>query len=177
MVVLQDAFATIAEGHEGAYEADLYRLKGELMLQRPKASLGQVQGKSQQVDGLLHSPSHSRFSSLDTQDVTLNTEAEAEQCLLQAIGIAQKQQAKSLELRAAISLVRLRQQQVFQDASQRARAETWEKLDEAHHTLSHVYNWFTEGFDTRDLRMAKALLEKLNEADTLPVTEVRSSSA
>ena len=73
---------------------------------------------------------------------------EAEECFLKAIDIAQKQQAKSLELRATMSLARLWQQQG--------------KKAEAHKLLSDVYNWFTEGFDTKDLQEAKALLEELS---------------
>ena len=72
---------------------------------------------------------------------------EAEECFLKAIDIARNQQAKSLELRAATSLARLWHQQ-----SKRA---------EAHELLSEVYNWFTEGFDTKDLQEAKALLDSL----------------
>jgi predicted ATPase len=73
--------------------------------------------------------------------------AEAESCFHQAIAIAQNQQAKSFELRAATSLARLWQQQ--------------EKRQEAHDLLAPVYNWFTEGFDTADLKDAKALLDEL----------------
>ena len=62
--------------------------------------------------------------------------------------MARHQQAKSLELRAAISLSRLWQQQG--------------KRDEAYNLLAPIYGWFTEGFDTADLREAKALLEELS---------------
>jgi predicted ATPase len=72
---------------------------------------------------------------------------EAESCFHHAISIAQSQQAKSLELRAATSLARLRQQQG--------------KRQEAHDLLAPVYGWFTEGFDTADLQEAKALLDAL----------------
>ena len=75
-------------------------------------------------------------------------ESEAEVCFLKATNIAQTQQAKSLELRAATSLARLWLQQG--------------KRTEAHKLLSEVYNWFTEGFDTKDLQEAKALLEALS---------------
>ena len=68
-------------------------------------------------------------------------------CFLKAIEISQKQQAKSLELRATTSLARLWQQQG--------------KTKQAHKVLSEVYNWFTEGFDTKDLQEAKALLDSL----------------
>jgi class 3 adenylate cyclase/predicted ATPase len=74
-------------------------------------------------------------------------QAEAETCFAKAIAIAQSQQAKSWELRAATSLARLWQRQG--------------KRQEAHDLLAPVYNWFTEGFDTADLKDAKALLEEL----------------
>jgi predicted ATPase len=72
---------------------------------------------------------------------------EAETCCHQSLDIARRQQAKSLELRAAMSLRRLWQQQG-------KRAETRE-------LLAPIYGWFTEGFDTKDLQEAKALLEIL----------------
>jgi predicted ATPase len=74
-------------------------------------------------------------------------QAEVEHCFQQAITIAQSQQAKSWELRAATSLARLWQQQG--------------KRQEAHDLLAPVYGWFTEGFDTADLKDAKALLDAL----------------
>ena len=61
-----------------------------------------------------------------------------------------------------MSLVRLRQQQAAQSKSRNTQHETRAKLDEAHQMLSAVYNWFTEGFDTKDLQEAKALLEELS---------------
>ena len=73
--------------------------------------------------------------------------AEVTACYQEAMMIAQGQQAKSLELRAAMSLARLYQQQGDRDA--------------AYTTLSNVYSWFTEGFKTADLREAKALLAEL----------------
>ena len=76
-----------------------------------------------------------------------DNQAEAEICFHQAIAIAQSQQAKSLELRAAISLARLWQQQG--------------KRAEAYDLLTPIYGWFTEGFDTADLQEAKTLLEAL----------------
>jgi predicted ATPase/class 3 adenylate cyclase len=72
---------------------------------------------------------------------------EAEECFRQALDIARHQQAKSLELRAAMSLNRLWQQQG--------------KQEEAHQLLAEIYGWFTEGFDTADLQEAKVLLEEL----------------
>jgi hypothetical protein len=77
----------------------------------------------------------------------LTLRSDAESCFLEAIGIAQRQRAKSLELRAATSLGRL-------------WANTG-KVSEAHALLSAIYDGFTEGFDTADLREAKSLLEHL----------------
>jgi predicted ATPase len=74
-------------------------------------------------------------------------EAPAERSYREAIGVAQRQQAKSLELRAATSLARL-----WRDQGKR---------DEARNLLAPVYGWFTEGFETLDLKEAKALLEAL----------------
>jgi predicted ATPase len=100
------------------YEAELYRLIGTLTLQ------SKVQGLKSTV------------------------EAEAEGCFQKAIETARKQSAKSLELRAVMSLSRLWQSQG--------------KKGEARTMLAEIYGWFTEGFDTKDLQEAKALLEELS---------------
>src|SRR5262249_47370246 len=71
----------------------------------------------------------------------------AETCFQQSLAMARRQQAKALELRAAMSLSRLWQQQG--------------KRDEAQALLAPIYGWFTEGFDTADLQEARALLEAL----------------
>ena len=71
----------------------------------------------------------------------------AENCFRRAIEIARKQSGKSLELRATTSLARLLAKQG--------------RRDEARAMLADIYNWFTEGFDTADLKDAKALLEEL----------------
>jgi predicted ATPase len=73
--------------------------------------------------------------------------AQAEACFQQALAIARRQQARSYELRAAVSLSRLWQRQG--------------KRTEAYDLLAPIYAWFTEGFDTADLQEAKALLEAL----------------
>jgi predicted ATPase len=72
---------------------------------------------------------------------------QAEDCLERAISVARCQNAKMFELRAAVSLARL-----WRDQGKR---------DEARDLLAPVYGWFTEGFDTRDLKEAKALLGEL----------------
>jgi predicted ATPase len=64
-----------------------------------------------------------------------------------ALEVARQQQAKSWELRASMRLARLSRSQG--------------KVRQAHELLAPVYGWFTEGFDTRDLKEAKALLEEL----------------
>jgi predicted ATPase len=73
--------------------------------------------------------------------------AKAETYFERALAIARKQQAKSLELRAAMSIARLRRNQG--------------KQNEARDLLAPIYGWFTEGFDTLDLKAAKALLDML----------------
>ncbi len=130
LAVLAEALAVVDKTGEHFYEAELYRLKGELTLQK-----FQVQG--------------SKFQATSTQSSTLSSQAEveAEACFLKAIEVARHQQAKSLELRAVMSLAKLWQRQG--------------KQKEAHEMLAAVYNWFTEGFDTKDLQEAKALLEEL----------------
>jgi predicted ATPase len=123
LTVLSDALATVDKNGERLWEAELYRLKGELTLQQ------------------------SGVQSLESRV------REAEGCFLKAIEIARKQQAKSLELRAVMSLARLRQSQG--------------KKAEAHTLLSEIYDWFTEGFDTQDLQEAKVLLEQLTSDSAL----------
>jgi len=112
LMVLAEAFALVDKNEERYFEAELYRLKGEL----------------------LWSQDH-------------HCETQSELCFRQALDVSRGQQAKSLELRAAMSLARLWQQQG--------------KHQEARELLAPVYGWFTEGFDTADLQEAKALLEAL----------------
>jgi predicted ATPase len=117
--IVTEALAVVDEAGERLWEAELYRLKGQLTLR-------------------------SSISHLSSQ-----VEEEAEACFLKAIEIARRQQAKSLELRGVMSLSRLWQQQG--------------KKDEARPLLADIYHWFTEGFDTKDLQEAKALLNELTE--------------
>ena len=74
--------------------------------------------------------------------------SEAEACFRHAIDLACDQNAKSLELRAVTSLSRLLHRQG--------------KTDEARQTLAEIYGWFSEGFDTADVKEAKAILEELS---------------
>jgi predicted ATPase len=110
--LLAEALALIKETGMRAYEAEMYRLQGELLLHQEVPDEGQAEA------GFHH-----------------------------ALDVARQQQAKSLELRAAISLSRLWQRQG--------------KPDAARHLLAESYGWFTEGFDTADLQEAKALLDAL----------------
>ena len=125
--LLTEALEIVDRTGERCDEAELHRLKGELTLEKFKAS----PELSRRVQG-------SQFKG----------EEEAEACFHKALEVAQRQQAKSWELRAATSLARLWQQQG--------------KTAEACDLLAPVYNWFTEGFDTKDLQEAKALLAELS---------------
>jgi adenylate cyclase len=86
------------------------------------------------------------MSSSPSSDLTFPPSS-PEECFLKAIAISRKQQAKSLELRAVMSLARLWRRQG--------------KGAEARRKLKKLYEWFTEGFDTADLQAAKRLLEEL----------------
>jgi len=110
--LLDDGLALVPVIGDRNYEAELHRLKGELLLMRDAG----------------------------------NT-AEAERCFRSAIEIARRQGGKALELRATTSLSRL-----LPDTGRR---------DEARAMLGEIYNWFTEGFDTADLKDAKSLLDEL----------------
>jgi predicted ATPase/class 3 adenylate cyclase len=137
--VLAEALTLVDKTGERVYEAELYRLKGTLTLQS-QASPGQVSGKSQ--------ASQDKSKNTNPQPLTPDPQAEAEACFQKAIEIARHQQAKLLELRAVMSLSRLWQ--------------TQGKKDEARRMLAEIYGWFTEGFDTADLKDAKALLDELS---------------
>jgi adenylate cyclase len=113
------ALAIVAYTEERQYEPELYRLKGELLFRIAAKSRAREASRS----------------------------SEAAQCLRQALDIASRRHAKSLELRAALSLARVAQRRG--------------KRAEARECLAPVYRWFTEGFDTADLREAKTLLEEV----------------
>jgi hypothetical protein len=136
--ILADVLTTVHKTAEHHCESELYRLKGELLLQQ--AMGGSIR------NALLEKPVISEIGWIEmTHVLPFRTEAEA--CFFQAIEVAGCQHAKSLELRAVMSLCYLWQ-------TQGKRAEAYQKLAE-------TYNWFTEGFDTLDLQEAKALLEAL----------------
>ena len=120
------------ESEDNMNKGALYRIKGELTLQQESQ---RAKGKGQ------------KSKILNPKSQILDPQSEAEACFLKAIEISQKQQAKSLELRAVTSLARLWQQQG--------------KRKEARQLLAEIYDWFTEGFDTKDLQEAKTLIEEL----------------
>ena len=110
---LTEALTLINNTEQRVYEAEIYRLQGELLL----------------------------------QDSTKRSETAAETSFLQSLTIARRQGMKLRELRVAVNLGRLWQQQG--------------KREEARKLLAPIYNWFTEGFDTASLVEAKALLDEL----------------
>jgi predicted ATPase len=113
LAALDQAERVANSTEEGFWQAELHRLRGELLL-----------------------------------DPALSRQAEAEACLFRAIDAARRQQARSLELRAAMTM-----SQIWQRQGKRAEARA---------LLAPVYQWFTEGFDTIDLKDAKALLQQLS---------------
>jgi hypothetical protein len=119
-------------------EADLYRLRGEFLIRQAEQGTART---ALPATALLAESEPG--GATDAQSLCI----EAETCLWHALDIARHQQAKSLELRAAMSLSRLWQQQ-----GKRAAARA---------LLVPIYGWFTEGFDTADLQDAKALLDAL----------------
>jgi DNA-binding winged helix-turn-helix (wHTH) protein/tetratricopeptide (TPR) repeat protein len=164
LTMLAKAQGIVGKNGGCEFEAELYRLHGELTLQK-----FQVQGSKFQVrqspKSKVQGPKSSKTNS---QLLTPKSQEEAEGCFLKAIEIARQQQARSLELRAVMSLVRLRQHQAqnhesrnTDHATRTTQHEARTRLHEAHTMLSDIYNWFTEGFDTQDLKDARALLDVL----------------
>jgi DNA-binding winged helix-turn-helix (wHTH) protein/predicted ATPase len=134
---LQEALIAAETHTERFYVAELRRLQGELILQQC------VEADS------IPAPQEIQHGQVAVGGATsqLPLQMEAEACFQSALAIAQHQGAKSLELRAALSLSRLWRQQ--------------DKWAAAQQLLRESYGWFTEGFDTADLHEAKALLEEL----------------
>ncbi|HEX3522371.1 MAG TPA: hypothetical protein VHT52_09820, partial [Stellaceae bacterium] len=110
--VLSEAFDIASASGQKWADAELYRLRGNLLIGSPSSD-----------------------------------QAEVEACFRKALSIAREQGTRGFELRAAVSLARLLQDQ--------------ERCTEARELLAPVYGWFTEGFNTYDLKEAKALLDEL----------------
>jgi DNA-binding winged helix-turn-helix (wHTH) protein/class 3 adenylate cyclase/predicted ATPase len=150
--LLAEILATVEKTGERVWEAELYRLKGELLLHaeygRSQSPSPPLCGRKLRCAGAV-APSESASFPPPTQSRRVRRAAlQAESCFQQALAIARRQQAKSLELRATMSLARLWQQQGKRAA--------------AHQLLVEVYGWFTEGFGTADLQEARALLVALS---------------
>ncbi len=142
-----DAFGLGASQHMLlALQAD-----AQLAIGKPEAALASVVAGLKAVEKAGGAPLEAELHRLRGEALLAGagTMSEAEAALQQAIAIARRQNAKSWELRAATSLARLRRQQ-----GQR---------EEAMALLAPVFAWFTEGFDTADLKEAKALLDNLTE--------------
>jgi adenylate cyclase len=137
---LTEAHTLIEQHGERWWEAEIYRLQGVLLLKaEDRKAHAPLRGRS--------AASHRRRSR--GKRGVRSAAVTAEACFQRALDVARRQEAKSLELRAAMSLSRLWQQQG--------------KQAEAHALLAPVYGWFTEGFDTADLQEARALLDALVE--------------
>jgi class 3 adenylate cyclase/predicted ATPase len=161
--VLEEALDVMGKTGERWYEAELYRLRGELTLAQSRVqSLGSSVQTRQKAKGKRQKSTGETNPQPLAPNPQGEVEREAEGCFQRAIAIAQRQQAKSLELRAVMSLVRLRQHQAQDHAPRATQHDSRTQLDEVHQMLSEVYNWFTEGFDTKDLHEAKTLVEELH---------------
>ena len=133
---LDSALSVVTRTGERAYDAELTRRKGELCLVLGKET-GAVGGQEFGEPAKQKHPSD-------------NTVAKAESYFQEALAIARRQGAKSWELRAALSL-----------------SELWctqDRCRDAYNLLRPIYQWFSEGFDTKDLQQAKHLLEKLKNS-------------
>jgi predicted ATPase/DNA-binding winged helix-turn-helix (wHTH) protein len=129
--VLEEALEVANRSGELYYQAELYRLKGELLLKQFNA----------------HDHASQATGGHGVQAITVTL---AESCFDESLKIAEQQQAKSWQLRAAMSRARLYKDQ--------------RKRKEASRLLGQIYNSFTEGFDTPDLLEARALLQELSES-------------
>ena len=152
--LLAETFALISRTQEVAWSGEFYRLKGELFLNAERG-MQNDERKTRKKSSTASSIHHSSF--------IVHRSEEAEEYFLKAVEIARTHQAKSFELRAVMSLVRLRQRQT-QHATRNTQHATRTALTEAHTMLSEVYGWFTEGFETTDLQEAKALLDSLESS-------------
>ena len=160
--IVRQPFGCSPDAHYGHYRIAVYRGDDVYLLYLPWLALAYAQlGKSDEAwrcisEALtLIEQSDQRSTEAEVHRVAgeimlasgLPDEKKAEEHFAYALAVARQQQAKSWELRAAMSLARL-----WRDQG---------KVQQARELLAPVYGWFTEGFDTRDLKEAKALLEEL----------------
>jgi len=122
-----------------------------LAIGKPEAALASVVAGLKAVEKAGGAPLEAELHRLRGEALLAGagTVSEAETAIEKAIDVARRQNAKSWELRGVMSLAHLRQQQG--------------RPQEAAALLAPIYDWFTEGFDTADLKEAKALLDKLTE--------------
>jgi predicted ATPase len=135
LAVVAEALAMVEATGDRFYEAELHRLRGELLLET-------VEGR----------PSPAGSAAARPRDPDPSKLPEAEACFRRALDVAGRQGAKSLELRAALSLARL-----LRDCGRQA---------EGRRLLAMTFGGFTEGWDTPDVRDARAFLEELTSAVT-----------
>jgi predicted ATPase len=145
LAVATEALALAEATGERFYEAELHRLRGELLRRR------EGEGRPSPTEPTVTQPHNPDPSA----------PAEAEACFRRALDVAIRQGAKSLELRAALSLARL-----LRDRGRPA---------EGHRLLGATFGWFTEGWDTPDLRDASAFLEELASAVALAEEEAATA--
>jgi predicted ATPase len=129
LALLAEAFSRVGNADDGLASV----VKGMALVEKNKATWWMAE---------LHRLKGELLLKLPPENI-----ADAETCYKHALEVARNQEAKSLELRAAMSMSRLWQQHG--------------KRDEARQMLAEIYGWFTEGFDTADLKEAKVLLEEL----------------
>jgi predicted ATPase len=134
LALLAQALAVVQRTGERWYEAELHRLEGEFLLQAESAPNVERAAKKTR-------------RAVDRRPSAVDLHRSVEACFRTAVEVARRQQARSLELRAAMSLSRLWHRQG--------------KRRQAHDTLAEIYGRFTEGFATADLRDARALLAEL----------------
>ncbi|HEU4391224.1 MAG TPA: hypothetical protein VFV34_25725, partial [Blastocatellia bacterium] len=132
--LLEEALLMADANGERCYKAELYRAKGEMLVLKSAH-----RGRSRAAT--------SGMVAIESESLAV---AQAEECFHQSIKLAERQGARSWELRAAMSLARLYQNQG--------------KQREARAMLDRIYTQFTEGFDTKDLQEAKALLDELSKS-------------
>jgi len=145
LAVLETSGIELYRAYQLMHFAEVYGTVGQA--EEGLRVLAQARAAIPHREGRFYEAELSRIEGELLLAVSPEKQNEAETCFQQAVDIARRQQAKLLELRAAMTLARLWQRQG--------------KRTEAYELLAPIYGWFTEGFDTADLQQAKALLEEL----------------
>ena len=161
MLSREKGLAQIAQGLDsyglGVSQHALLALQADVQLAigKPEAALASVAAGLQAVEKLGGAQLEAELHRLKGESLLAGagTVSEAETAIAKGIDVARRQNAKSWELRGAMSLARLRQQQGRQQ--------------EVAALLAPIYAWFTEGFDTADLQAARTLLDELEHSAAL----------